>query len=130
MVIVVSLRDLIVALVYKLKNIIVNFIFDGSRIMTTLVEAVEKINSLEQGQDEIVAAIAGVTAAQATTDLKLDDVRALVAELKANNASPEEIDALNGKLDGLVTKQAAIKTALSELASQANAVRDEAQGIE
>lgn len=98
--------------------------------MTTLQEAVDKINGLEAGQDEITGIVAGIQAAQATTDLKLDDIRAKIALLESQGGNPEAIDALNGKIDTLITKQTAVKTAMLELATQANAIRDEANSVE
>jgi hypothetical protein len=83
-----------IALVYKLKNLIINFVFNRSNLMATLETIVDDVNAIKDG----VAAV----------DLKLDDIRALVAALKAGTVTQEQIDALAAKVAEVKVATAAI----------------------
>jgi hypothetical protein len=97
-----SLKELIITLIYKVKNLIVNFILDRSNLMATLAQIVDDVNAIKEG----VAAV----------DLKLDDIRALVAALKAGTITQEELDALAAKI--------------AEVKAATVAIVAEAQGVE
>lgn len=58
--------------------------------------------------EENSAKVDAITTAVQAIDLKLDDVRALVATLKAGQVNQEQIDALSAKLDGLQVAASAV----------------------
>lgn len=58
--------------------------------------------------EEITASVDTVTTSIQAIDLKLDDVRALVAALKAGQVSQEQIDALAAKVADLKSATAAV----------------------
>lgn len=70
------------------------------RNMATLVEIVDGVNT-------VIESIQAV-------DLKLDDIRALIAQLRAGTVSQEEIDALAAKVNELKAATAKIVTEANE----------------
>jgi hypothetical protein len=76
-----------------------SFIFKGENNMATLTEIVDGVNT-------VIESIQAV-------DLKLDDIRALIASLRAGTVSQEELDALAAKITEL-------KTATAKIVAEAN----------
>lgn len=65
--------------------------------------------------EENSAKVDAITTAVQAIDLKLDDVRALVATLKAGQVNQEQLDALSAKLDGLTVATAAVTSEVESI---------------
>ena len=112
--------------------------------MGILDPVVEKLNSISDTITEMVPLVTAIATSQAATqlaveavNLKLDDVRALVAELKNSGVPAEEVNAILTKLTGMQASVssaqqslAEIKTASDALKTSTDAVKSEADSIE
>lgn len=77
-------------------------------IVLLIIVIMVMIRKIMATLEENSAKVDAITTAVQAIDLKLDDVRALVATLKAGQVNQEQIDALSAKLDGLQVATAAV----------------------
>lgn len=109
---------------------LIDHIFEGTKIMGTLDDIESGIDAIRTAQETLKLKVNDVGVKIAAIDLRLDDVRALVASLKGQQMDQVKVDAILAKLAAVSAASTELSAAQDAVSTATDAVVGEVDSIE